>query len=154
MRSVALVLALSLGAQSLQAECVRKGNDKVREILVGVAGAAAGSLIVRSVIARPHTYPDYHTEQGLAFSPRYNRRMMVSYALGTAIGIFAATPRGCHSWWRPLPGTVLPTVGFWSAAEMPFGMLFSSMFLPPFQAAGGVLSNSMARQPLATTNDR
>jgi hypothetical protein len=145
MKTVALALALSLVGQSLQAQCVRKGNDKVREIMVGVAGAAASSLIVRSVIARPHTYADYHTDNGIAFSPRYNRRMMMSYAVGNAIGIFAATPRGCHSWWRPLPGTVAPTIPFWSAAEKPFGMIFSSMFLPPFQAAGGVLSNSIKR---------
>ena len=148
------VLVMLLYATSLQAECVREGRHKAREIIGGVVGAAASSFIVRSVSARPHTFRDYHTDNEMAFSPRYNRRMMVSYAVGNAIGIFAATPHGCRSWWRPLPGTFLPTLPFWSASEQPMGMIFTSMFLPPFQAAGGVLSNSIKRQPLATANDR
>jgi hypothetical protein len=139
------VLVLLVSASSLQAECVREGHHKAREIIGGVVGAAATSFIARSVSARPHAYADYHKEDALWFSPRYNRRMMVSYAVGNAIGIFAVTPRGCHSWWRPLPGTIVPTIPFWSASEKPFGMLFSSMFLPPLQAAGGTLSNSMKR---------
>lgn len=146
MRTVALAaIALTFGPITLQAECVREGRDKAREIMSGVVGAAASSFIVRSATARPHAYGDYHKEDALWFSPQYNRRMMVSYAVGNAIGIFIATPRGCRSWWRPLPGTVVGTLPFWSASEKPFGMLFSSMFMPPFQAAGGVLSNSMKR---------
>ena len=133
-------------ATPLRAECRREGRDKAREIVGGVVGAAAGSFIVRSVSARPHSFSDYRTENGMAFSPRYNHRMMVSYAIGNAIGIFVATPHGCRSWWRPLPGSVLPTVPFWSAADQPMGMIFTSMFLPPFQAAGGTLSNGIKRR--------
>ena len=145
MKGVLVVLGLTLCSQQLQAECVREGRHKVREILSGVAGAAASSLIVRTVSARPHTFADYRVEDGVAFSPRYNRRMMLSYAAGTALGIFITTPAGCHSWWRPLPGAFLPTIPFWSAADKPLGMIFTSMFLPPFQAAGGTLTNSMNR---------
>ena len=141
----ALILALTVGPSTLDAQCVREGKHKVREIMGGVIGAAASSFILRSATARPHTFSDYHAENGVAFSPQYNRRMMVSYAVGNTLGILIATPRGCHSWWRPLPGTVLPTIPFWSASEQPLGMIFSSMFLPPFQAAGGVLSNSIKR---------
>jgi hypothetical protein len=133
--------AYPAGAQS----CVREGKDKIREILSGVAGSAAASLIVRTVTARPHTYSDYRTEEQWQFSPKYNRRMMASYALGSALGIFIATPRGCHSLLRPLPGVIIPTIAFWGASEKPLGVVFSSMFLPPFQAAGGTLTNGLTR---------
>jgi hypothetical protein len=145
MKAAALILALTLHPSVVRAECVREGGDKVREFLSGVAGAAASSLVARTFVARPHTYRDYHVDNGIAFSPQYNRRMMVSYAVGNAVGILIATPRECQSWWRPLPGTIVPTIPFWSASEKPFGMIFSSMFLPPFQAAGGTLTNSIKR---------
>lgn len=145
MRAALVALTLLACARPLEAECVREGRHKVREIMGGVVGAAASSFIARSVSSRPHAYRDYHVEDDIAFSPQYNRRMMISYAAGSTLGILIATPRGCHSWWRPLPGTILPTIPFWSASEKPFGMIFSSMFLPPFQTAGGVLTNGMRR---------
>jgi hypothetical protein len=136
-----LCCAEALGAQA----CVREGKDKAREIMSGVAGSAAASLIIRTVTARPHRYPDYRTEYHWPFSPKYNRRMMASYAVGSALGIFIATPRRCRSLLRPLPGVIVPTIPFWGASEKPFGMVFSSMFLPPFQAAGGTLTNGLKR---------
>lgn len=142
----ALLLALCCVATPAGAQtCVREGNAKIREILSGVAGSAASSFIVRSLTKRPHSYSDYRSEDQWQFSPKYNRRMMASYAVGSALGIFIATPRGCHSLLRPLPGVILPTIAFWGAAEKPFGMVFSSMFLPPFQAAAGTVTNGLTR---------
>lgn len=52
-------MATSLSAQSLQGECIREGRHKAREILVGVGGAVASAMIMRTVAGSPGTYSDF-----------------------------------------------------------------------------------------------
>lgn len=145
MRVFSLLLVLSLPAQSLGAECVREGRHKAREILIGVAGAASSALISRTVSGGPGGFPDFHEEQQLFFSPKYNRQQIASLAVGSTLGIFFATPRGCKAILRVLPGVIIGTLPFWNTAEHALGMRFSYAFAPPIQSALGMITNSLGR---------
>lgn len=145
MRPLGLLLLLAVPFQALRAECVREGRHKAREILVGVGGAVASALVARTVSGGPGNFADFHEEQQLSFSPRYNRQQIASLAVGSTLGIFFATPRGCKALLRVIPGVVLGTLPFWSTAEHALGMRFSYAFAPPIQSFAGVISNSLGR---------
>ena len=124
---------------------MREGRHKAREILIGVGGAVAGGIISRTVSGGPGGFPDYHEDQQLFFSPKYNRQQIAALAVGSTLGIFFATPRGCKAILRVIPGVVIGTLPFWGTAEHALGMRFSYAFAPPIQTAMGVITNSLRR---------
>lgn len=145
MKSLALLLLLALPAQSLGAECVREGRHKAREILIGVGSAVASGIVSRTVSGGPGEFPDYHEDQQLFFSPKYNRQQLTALAVGSTLGIFLATPRGCKAVLRVIPGVAIGTLPFWSTANHALGMRFSYAFAPPIQTFMGVITNSLGR---------
>ena len=144
-RSLALLLALTLSAQTLQAECVREGRHKAREILIGVGSSVASAIISRTVSGGPGEFSDYREDQQLFYSPKYNRQQLTALAAGSALGIFLATPRGCKAILRVVPGVAIGTLPFWSTADHALGMRFSYAFAPPIQTFMGVITNSLGR---------